>query len=124
MTAETAPGAAVHVGSEEVAAGERIGLFSVGWLVVVIFGLVAVPKAAWVAVLLGAALHWLSPVMVPFVLAMIDLPEGVRLMGNVTDADPDRAARAAASASIGSTKTSSPAAWSARKSASPYAGAI
>lgn len=27
--------------------------------------------------------------MVPFVLAMIDLPEGVRLMGNVTDAEPE-----------------------------------
>lgn len=27
--------------------------------------------------------------MVPFVLAMIDLPEGVKLMGNVTRVDPD-----------------------------------
>jgi uncharacterized OB-fold protein len=27
--------------------------------------------------------------MVPFVLAMIDLPEGVRLMGNVTDVHPE-----------------------------------
>ena len=28
--------------------------------------------------------------LAPFVLAMVDLPEGVRLMGNVTGIDPDR----------------------------------
>jgi len=56
VAAEAAPGASVHVGSESVAVGERVGLFSAGWLVVVIFGLLAVPRAAWVAVLLGAAI--------------------------------------------------------------------
>jgi signal transduction histidine kinase len=55
VTAEAAPGAVVHVGSEGVTKAERRGLFSAGWLVVVICGLVAAPRAAWAAVLLGLA---------------------------------------------------------------------
>jgi signal transduction histidine kinase len=62
VTSEVAPGAEVHVAFEGVAAVERRGLFSVGWLVVVICGLLAAPRAAWAAVLLGLAIAARTPV--------------------------------------------------------------
>jgi len=55
VTADVAPGAVVHVGSEGVSAVDRRGLFSVGWLVLVVCGLVVAPRSAWTAVLLGLA---------------------------------------------------------------------
>jgi len=48
-----APGIGIPVGSEEVAAVDRRGLFSSGWLVLVVCGLLAVPRFAWAAVAIG-----------------------------------------------------------------------
>jgi len=61
-TAEVAPGVVVHVGSEDVAAVDRRGLFSVGWLVLVVCGLVIAPRAAWTAVLVGVLVAAGKPV--------------------------------------------------------------
>jgi len=53
VTAEVAPGVVIDVGSQAVAAVDRRGLFSLGWLVLVVCGLVAAPQAAWSAVFVG-----------------------------------------------------------------------
>lgn len=53
---EVAPGVRVHVGSDLVPPMERRGLFCVGWLVVVVCGLMAHPRVAWAAVAIGVAL--------------------------------------------------------------------
>ncbi len=55
VTTEGAPGVVIDVGSEDVAAVDRRDLFSLGWLVLVVSGLVAAPRAAWAAVLVGIA---------------------------------------------------------------------
>jgi len=53
VTAEVAPGVVIDVGSQAVAAVDRRGLFSLGWLLLVVCGLVAAPQAAWSVVLVG-----------------------------------------------------------------------
>jgi len=53
VTTEAAPGVVIDVGSQAVVAVDRRGLFSLGWLVLVVCGLVAAPRAAWAAVLVG-----------------------------------------------------------------------
>jgi signal transduction histidine kinase len=52
---EVAPGVAVEVGSETVAAVDRRAIFGLGWLVVVVYGLIASPRSAWAAVIVGIA---------------------------------------------------------------------
>ena len=55
VATDVAPGVAVEVGSESVAAVDRRGLFSLGWLVLVVCGLVSAPRAAWAAVAVGVS---------------------------------------------------------------------
>jgi signal transduction histidine kinase len=55
VVSEVAPNVVVPVGSAVLASAERRGLLGLGWLVLVVVGLVARPREAWAAVVVGVA---------------------------------------------------------------------
>lgn len=61
VTAGVAPGVTVPVGSEPMRRFDRRGLAGLGWLLLTVYGLVVLPRQAWSAVLVGAAVATVGP---------------------------------------------------------------
>jgi signal transduction histidine kinase len=92
-SSEVAPGVVVDVGSEPVAPADRRGLFCIGWLVVVVCGLIARPGLAVAGVAVGAALAGALPAEPTGLEQMILVLCGAASVSRFSMRVPDRWAR-------------------------------